>query len=1624
VTIRIKNACEHNLHHVDVEVGDGLTVVTGVSGSGKTSLVFDTIYHEARRRFLETYTLGAASMRLSPAKVESITGLGPAIAVGQNLLNRNPGSTLATAVGLHPFLRLLYANSGEQYCAHCGAAITTHSDDEIVERLMQLSAHNTVLVCAALVRRAYGSHTTLLQYLAEAHGRTALHVDGQVWQGNALAPDRAHDIDVQIANLSHANTTDARRVLNDAQAMGAQHLVVTSAQELVKLTYTTLCAECGEWFTPINQTYFHRACPHCEGTGCMRCDLTGLHPDAARVRWNNLRLTDLLKHTVSQLSNLFRQSIATTSTQRLYTEITRRLEALEQVGLDYMTLDRPAPTHSRGEAQRVRLAVALTSQLEDMLHVLDEPTIGLHPANVQRLMPALAKLPGPVIYVEHDRIAAAHADAVIDIGPGAGQAGGRVVYEGTPKGLWVASTPTALHFSLRNQVQLPPHRLPPTTFLTVRGANLRNLKTIDVPLPLGCLTVISGVSGSGKSTLVKDVLVASLQAEQPVGCTELDGPALQPIIVDQSPIGLNPRSNPATYTKLADIVRDCFAAMTGLSASHFSFNRPEGACASCTGMGAIEVRLRFLPSTWIPCPECAGKRFSDEVLDRRASFGARQLSIADFYELPISEAKEILLDDGQLKDTNHRAARQILTALCDVGLQYLTLGQPSPTLSGGEAQRVKLAKYLGRRTLLQHLLVLDEPSTGLHPHDVTGLLTILDRLVRHGASVVVVEHNTDIIRAADWVIDLGPGAGGAGGQLIFAGTPAHLLDCADSQTAQALRMEQHLRPRQRARRSPRRAPQISIRQARANNLKNVSVDIPKGKLTVVTGVSGSGKSSLVHDVLEAEAGRRFLESLSMYERQGTKEGPEAPVESVNGLGVAITVGSDRHITDRRAVVGGATEILHHLGALLATIGERKCLNCGAQMQRKLEWHCEQCGAVAALAEPRHFATSTYAAACLRCHGVGTVQTPNPAKLIIHPEKPLIDAMYSPGFFPRGYLCKPFNGGYDMVQAMAARYGFDPLLTPWNEMTAEAQQAFLFGDQRPLLVTFRSRKGRVHERETTFPGFYGWVRDWDTTGTYTDTTPCPECGGSRLRAEYLAVTLAGHSIHALSEMTLVELERALIPLVAQTSPPGAGSSLRTIRMRLSFLRQVGLGYLHLNRSTATLSAGEAQRIKLAGLLGSGLTSLTVLLDEPSRGLHQSEVDALLHVLYQLRDGDGANDVRNTLVLVEHDPQIIRAADYLIDCGPNAGINGGEIVAAGTPRAVRKADTLTMAWLRGERQVELRLPRREPSAWMTISGARENNLQNITVRLPLGVLTGICGVSGSGKSTLIVDTLARALAPRKQTTSIAQEVVDPGKHDVIAGAPARVVVIDQSKAGMHSAAAFLGLQQPLRTMFAESDDAKAMGITEEHLSRHCTACNGSGSLRSDMGFLPDVHTPCDVCRGTGFMIEAWDIHVNGVALPDVFGLTIDECFTLFGGVETLERPLAMAREVGLGYLVLRQPGYALSSGEAQRLKIANELCRMARQPTLYILDEPTVGLHLEDVSRLTTVLHRLVDAGHSVYIIEHHSHLLAACDWLLEMGPGGGPEGGRVVSEGTPETIAQMTTPTAPFLRAVLKNATKS
>jgi len=1558
-------AAEHNLHDVDVSFGPGLTAVVGVSGSGKSSLAFDVVYTEARRRFVESLALGGNRVRVPAAHVRRIDGLGPAVAVAQNVLNRNPASTVATSVGLHPFLRILYARFADVSCPRCDIPVRAVSREVRLAIAREiLTSSSGVDVEVAVVRGLRGTHARLL---AGLRGRfDAVTIDGRPWAASAssripqLDAAKPHDVVVRVATLrAGAPAADIRQTLARADALGS-HEVRLGGTPVLR---APICPSCGAWVRPLEPAAFR------DGT------------DTSSHRIAGVSFPELMTRSVSEVLEFVEQLPVGLRARRMQDELLRRLRPLKTLGLGHLALDRSMPTLSRGEAQRTRLAVVLSGRLEDLLHVLDEPTIGLHHSDLKRLLDAVASLPGPVLMVEHDRTAVAMADDVVEIGPGGGSSGGRLVFQGPPAALWRADTASGHGFSATARARRD-RRPVSEERIRITGANLRNLRDVDCEIPAGSLTVITGPSGAGKTTLARDVLLPSLREEAPVGCAAFDARTVRAIAVDQTPLGNNPRSNPATYTKVFDRIRDVFGGATGRSPSEFTFNRAEGACPECEGMGAVELSFRYVAPVWVPCEVCEGRRYRPEILDATWS----GLSIADVLACSVDDARTLFAE--------HRAVTRILDTLVDVGLGYLTLGQPSPSLSGGEAQRVRLTREV-TKAKSGDLVLLDEPTTGLHPGDLDRLLSILDRLTENGCTVVVVEHQADVIAAADWRIDLGPGGGPDGGRLLHCGPPVD---------ERPVRVTPRAKPRARRRSSD----AISVRGARAHNLQGVDVDFAKDRFTVVTGVSGSGKSSLVDDVIASEATRRLLECLSVYERQSVREGPEAPVDSLTGLGPTTIIDASGTASNRpdlvttdaaRATVGRASDLDRLVALVAARAGVRTCLECGGTDVRRTSavpeaaWICADCDTPAVPFEPRHVIGSP-ASICPQCLGLGVTRQFDFDTWIVQPDAPICDG----GFRKNGlisYFCQEGTGGNGALRAFAERFQFDPRTTPWSDMSAEAQHAFLFGEP----------KATNEFSLDAFVGMNYWAH-LDLGGANTTAIPCTACDGKRLRAPYLAVRLEGRDRDDLFSSSLADLEA----LLASMDEPDdrLAADARTVALhRLRFLGSVGLGYLHLDRTTWTLSAGEAQRIKLASVLGAGLVGMTVLLDEPSRGLHPSEVTALARTLTELRDAG------NTVIAVEHDPTFIRAADDVIEIGPGAGRAGGRVVD------VHSDASVTRPVLEGRVSIPRRDRRRRPGAWMHVTGVRENNLRDLDVRIPLGVQVGVCGVSGSGKSSLVVDTIALALArPKTDVPGRGVIRVAPGSHQHIAGAPARTVVADQSRAEIASPGMFLGLIDAIRKAFAASEIAGEQGITIKDLSYGCDACNGRGAVQERMWFLPSVTQTCDACEGTGHRAEIAALVERGRTLADVEALTIAELVDEWGDIDAVRRVGDAALALGLGYLIVRQPGWSLSGGEAQRLKLAKELARRTASNALYVLDEPTVGLQATDVAVLAGALDAVVEAGNTVLVVEHDPMLLATCDWLIELGPGAGPAGGDIIFEGTPEDVAKADTPSAPFIREAL------
>jgi excinuclease ABC subunit A len=1381
----------------------------------------------------------------------------------------------------------------------------------------------------------------------------------------------------------------------------------------------------------------------------------------------------------------------------LLSEIRTRLQYLVDVGLGYLTLDRQSRTLSGGEVQRINLTTALGTSLVNTLFVLDEPSIGLHPRDIDRVVAVLARLRdagNTLVVVEHDPAVMRAADRILDLGPGPGERGGQVVFFGTPEELQREARSLTGQY-LRGEKRVShriPKREPPEAWLEVLGAAEHNLKGIDVSIPLNRFVCVTGVSGSGKSTLVQDVLYPALAklkgraAQTPGAHAGLRGheAVTEVVLVDQSPIGKTTRSNPASYVGAFDAIRKHFAQQPlarerGYSAGTFSFNAGEGRCPTCGGSGFEHVEMQFLSDVYLRCPDCDGRRFRPEVLEVKLLPAAGEetkspCSIADVLEMTVTEAMEFFARQPEVV--------QALAPLQAVGLGYVKLGQPVPTLSGGEAQRLKLAGHLararkgagrqGRASAAPGgtLFLFDEPTTGLHFADIAVLLQAFDQLLAQGHSVLVIEHNLDVIAAADWVIDLGPEGGEAGGRLVGAGTPEQLTRVPESHTGAALaqyqaQLAQRSWPERLARQRTQRPwpvradPAIHIHHAREHNLKNVDVRIPRERLTVITGISGSGKSTLAFDLLFAEGQRRYLESLNAYARQFVQPAARPDVDAIYGIPPTIAIEQRTSRGGRKSTVATLTEIYHFLRLLYVKLGTQHCPECDVPIEPQSQEAIaarllrDYRGVRIALLAPLVVARKGYYTDLaqwaagkgyrhLRVDGVLTPTSPWPrldryrehdielpvAEVLVSPksEGPLRQALARALILGKGAV------KVAPLDAPAGSRGM-PREAHFSVRHACPRCGRGFPEPDPRLFSFNSKHGwcpRCYGTGLTLPGFDEdqtgeeiWWNDW----WEGEAPACPACGGRRLNPVALAVRFQDKSIAELTALSIGEARRYFQRLkLGGRAAQVARDILPEIESRLAFLDRVGLAYLTLDRSAPTLSGGEAQRIRLAAQLGSNLRGVCYVLDEPTIGLHVRDNRRLLSTLVELK-GKG-----NTVVVVEHDEEMIRLAEHVVDLGPGAGEQGGRVVGEGTvadlmgnPHSVtgRCLARPLVHPLRGARR-PVRLRGREVPV-LEIVGARLHNLKSVRVKIPLARLVAVTGVSGSGKSTLVRDVLYASLQRllsrgRRNAAKLPCEALRGWEH------VGRVLEVDQTPIGKtprSCPATYVGVWDGIRRLFAQTPEARMRGYGPARFSFNvaggrCEACEGQGMKTIEMSFLPDVKVLCDACNGARFTPETLAVRFKGRNAGEVLAMSVDEAAEFFAAHPTIHHPLRLLQDMGLGYLRLGQPSPTLSGGEAQRIKLVTELAKAKPQAprrsaplagrngtTLYVLDEPTVGLHMADVEKLVNVLHRLVDAGNTVVVIEHNLDVIAEADWVIDLGPEGGAAGGRVVAAGPPQTLAR-------------------
>ncbi|MGE3954152.1 MAG: excinuclease ABC subunit UvrA [Parachlamydiales bacterium] len=1727
-SIQLKKVRVHNLQAIDIKLAPNqLIVFTGVSGSGKSSLAFDTLYVEGQRRYVESLSTFARRYvgDLSRPELEGSEGLTPTISIEQKTAGRNPRSTVGTMTEVSDYLRVLYARCAVPYCPVSGEAVQGQSREQIIaavegmvgervhlyapivtgkkgtleeerefllrkgfvrarvdgelrelEEPLELDervSHTMEVLIDRFVVKEEGSRVAEAVTLALEMGDGVCLVEERLFSVHAFSPksglsyppldpqhfspnhpmgmcpecqglgvceefdlERIIDAEKSIAEdccsiapsygtVYHGNVYDNLARLyqfevttpwkklpakaKDAFLKGIDQKYVRMSFKAGKKRWTDYVpwkgvlhlahqrlaeAKSEGYQKKMRELIRSQVCPQCKG------GRLAAYPAAAKL--SALTIGELMALDLRSARAFFdglkveQQEVA----DELLKEIRERLGFLLDVGLHYLTLDRPAPSLSGGEAQRVRLASQIGCGLVGVTYILDEPSIGLHPRDNKKLIATLERLRdrgNTVIVVEHDEETVWSADEVVDFGPMAGEHGGEIIYQGPVKGLLKEKRSlTGAYLSGRRAIPIPTERRKGNgQSLKIVGARHHNLQNLDVDIPLGKLIAVTGVSGSGKSSLISDILHPALAKElhnaeqQPGLFKRIEGiEHLDKVIaIDQTPIGRNPRSNPATYVKLFDPIRALFAELPeskarGYKPGRFSFNVAEGSCSSCSGMGMTKVDLDFLEEAYVTCSLCLGRRFDGETL----SVLYKGKSIHDVLEMSVEEAAAFFADLPHIAKP--------LKTLEQVGMGYIKLGQSSTTLSGGEAQRIKLAKELSRPDTGKTLYLLDEPTTGLHFYDIHHLQEVLGALVGKGNTVVVIEHNMEVVKTADWVIELGPDGGAGGGKLVAQGTPEEV---AKGKTPTASALAEVLMPtRQAAPKKIKHAPpltHIEVKGASQHNLKNLNLKIPRGKLVFCTGPSGAGKSSFAFDTVYAEGMRRYTDSLSPYARQFVQQMPKAKVESIEGLSPAVAIEQKAHAGNPRSTVGTLTEIYDYLRILYARLGIAHCPETGERIEAISKEHVVD-----------------------RLMGYPEGE----AIWILAPiQEEALPRLARQGFLRVLLNGKPYElsgdvplqkGRKNRLSLVIDRLKIRPAIR--GRLFEAVETAAAIGENR--IAILRGEEEIPFNLSFSVPS---------TGKSYPEITPrtfgfngpdgmCPACTGlgcrtckqERLNPLARHVLLEGISLGELCHKPISEVFPFLEALKMNEEDARLLSEVREgLLSRLQFLLRVGLGYLSLHRSAPTLSNGEAQRIRLARQLGTGLTGVLYVLDEPTVGLHASDSKMLGDALEHLKA------LGNTLLVVEHDPELIARADEILDFGPRAGREGGEVLFQGSLEEIKRSPlSLTGAYLSGR----LALPpskRRKGSRYLKVEGVTTRNLRQLSCHFPVGLLSCITGVSGSGKSTLMHEILMGAFEKSSEDeVRIARgRVSGMGHFD-------KVILLDQDPIGHTNRAdlaTYSEVAPHLRDLYASLAAARTRGLTPGHFSTNhprgmCTRCSGLGKCKVEMHFLPPVWIDCPSCKGLRLSSLSLEVTYEGINLGQALQMSVDQAGAHFAPFPKIRRRLETLQSVGLGYVALGQGIATLSGGEAQRLKLAKELARRSTGATLYLLDEPTVGLHPDDLAKLVPVLQELVEGGNTLIIIEHNLDLIRCADHLVDLGPGAGADGGRLVAQGTPEQVAKV------------------
>ena len=1535
-----------------------LVVVTGVSGSGKSSLAFDTIAAEARRQYLETIPSFARqySGKINKPDIDDISGLYPVISIGQRRPGHSPKSTVGTISEIYDYLRLLFARYGETdkdidlsrslfsfnsplgACPHCSGL----GLEERISINKLVADHSLTLREGALVPTLPNGYIMYSQLTLDSL--------------DTVCRKHGFSVDIPWQDL----TEEQKKVI----LYGSTRIKVLKGKHTIesRLRWTALKAkppEMGYYTGMVNimedilrRDRNRNILRFTESVICTHCKGKRLNDDALSVKYQGHTIDYLADLELNRLLEVFASLVLPGSAEKkIGDSISAQLETLCRLGAGHLQLSRKTDSLTSGELQRIRLVNQLSSGMTGVLYVFDEPSIGMHPRDTEELIVILRRLVtkgNTVIIVEHDPQIIKNSDWIIETGLGAGINGGEVLYNGPLKEFIgehnKSLTPTRL--ALKEPLRISDRGVGSGLF-DLPDCSSNNLNIHGVRFMQAAINVITGVPGAGKSSLVYGCLVPELKSV---------------LRIDHSPIGRTPRSNPATYTGLADYIRDLFARQDkskelGYSKGRFSFNNRGGRCEKCEGAGKIQIGMHYMGNIDIPCDKCKGKRFNEDTLKVKYN----GCSISDIYDLSINQALQFFQSE--------KVIYRHLEVLQSLGLGYLSLGQSSTTLSGGEAQRIKLAAALSKKFEDDTWILLDEPTTGLHFTDTIVLIAALRKLADRGNTIVAIEYQEQFIKSADWLIDLGPGSGKAGGKLVFEGRPGDLIKCSDSITARYMDSSPHIKME-----APLNTDYIRIENCTTNNLKNIDISIPANKISVITGLSGSGKSSLAFDTIYSEAQSRFTQNLNTYARTFIRQANHARADHFANLRPAVAINRKNLPVSPRSTVGTITGIYEKYRFLFSRL---------AGVQGKS-------------LSAREFSFNHDSGACGSCSGLGILLKADPQKLVDRWDMSVADGAFAHNTTIK-YYGDPLSQFVAILKEAGKSYNID-INRPLDQYSNEQLDIVFNGTGDRIWSTewhFKNKTASgTRQIKDVWKGFSRLIeeeyhrrlhnKNLDEIRGLLHEVLCPSCNGTRLSKSALSLSYKGLTIAGLAALSVDDTLLWFDERISENNSTGSlivGSMYEYIKPLLLNLQKLGLGHISIDRRSSTLSGGEGQRVRLARMLSGSLTGMTFVLDEPTIGLHSSDVSRLLDVITELREKG------NTIIIVEHDRNLIRWADNIIELGPGSGQDGGRIISQGSYSEFIKSDiAITPPYLLSDskpRPVERKI---DENAF-GLKRVNKHNLVNRDFNFSSGGIIAITGVSGAGKSTLIHHVLAPTLKAGKPINC---------KSFYERSGFIEYVTVDQrtiSGSLQSTVASYSGILDKLTDLFAGNEEArikrkKRQAFSYNSRQGRCPICNGAGEIRISMDFMDDIWNTCDRCGGMRYNDEVLSVRLSGLNIAEVLRLTVDDaidycCKTESRHSAQLWDVLRQLQEIGLGHLVIGQSTKTLSGGEAQRLKMSKRLSENKGKRVLFMLDEPSSGLHYRDIDKLIPLFNKLVDDGHTVIFIEHNPYLISIANQVIQL-----------------------------------------